>query len=1137
MPQESIDNLYLHTRMRLVRTARRLFLTETSKLLVQLLFYFFFSFLLITVLELIFELSSAVRIGFWAGGAIFALVFVAKKILPNLRGIWAPGEAELEETAVRVGRAHPAVADSLLNFLQIYQDRGISCDPEIKTISLKQLYRKFDPVEFDSIVSYGPLGNVTRRLVVLGTVFIILFIIFPAAMNRAVLKMLYPANAFLEPLPVTLSNLTGNAVVLKNDPVELQGEFDGLTPHKIWLVIRTVDSNRDSVLEKLEIQPAGGNKFSYTINHVQNPFAYWFEATIDLSKFASRPALSAVGYVEVKERPFIRNLQIKLQYPRYTGFPEQLLAPNDGEISAVKGSIAHIEVEANKKIQQARVVFQHAAQIELKTVENRASGQITILQDDRYQIAILDADSIPNYQPVEYSIVVIPDESPFVEIVNPGRDLDLTEDMKVPLTVNLSDDYGFSGLVLRGRLIRAGSTGDTSEFRLKLPIRYLEKTKGISEILWELSSFFMVPDDYVEYFAEVWDNDQVSGPKSARSKVYVLRLPSLIDILEETDTQISENLEDTEKMVKESRELRKKLEEINREMKREKQLSWERKKEVEEQMTRQKDFLKKLEDIRTKLEENIQKLDDQNLISPETLEKYLELQKMLQEIATPELQKLMEKLQEALEKANLPEVKKALEEFKFSAEQFEQNIERTYELFKQVQLEQKMDELVQMAEKMLKEQQRINRELENPDASSEKLKQLQNQEGHLEKQMDFFEEKLENTRDLYQETTGENSEDLQNLEKFLEAEQISQEMQQMQQQVGQGKLRQAKSQGKKLSTQLGNLHNLTSQAKENMLREQKQQLLQAMQKVVDEMLKTSFEQEKLIEQSQKTDMASPRIPEIARKQAQLRENSIQIIKQMMSISKKTFFVSPQMNQTMASLMKNIQKSLEQLEERNPASASRAQTRAMANLNQAVLSMQSSMQQLSQAGSASGFEEFMEQLQQMAGQQGQLNQQSMGLFQQQGQGRMKLSEDALARLAAQQEMIRQSLEKLNQQMGSRGDVLGRLNELGQEMEKVIDELKRNKLDRKVIQRQERILSRLLDAQKSIREKEYSRKRKAEHERNVLVKSPPQLQKEFLERENILEKELLESLQEGYSLEYQNYIKQYFETLSRKTQTPP
>jgi hypothetical protein len=375
--------------------------------------------------------------------------------------------------------------------------------------------------------------------------------------------------------------------------------------------------------------------------------------------------------------------------------------------------------------------------------------------------------------------------------------------------------------------------------------------------------------------------------------------------------------------------------------------------------------------------------------------------------------------------------------------------------------------------------------------------------------------------------------DLQKAQEFLEDSQISEQMRQMQQQLFSSDMQQAQKSGQNIQKQMEMLQSMLQQAKQNMAQMQKQELMQEMQKVTQDMLQASYQQESLAEQSSRTDMASSQINDIARKQAQMRDNAVQIIRQLVDISKKTFFLSPQMNQTMSSLMQNMEASLGNLEERNMRNAAKAQKDAMGDLNQAILAMQSSMGQLSQSSSASGFEQFMKQLQQMAGQQGQVNQQSMNLLNQLGEGKMQLSGDALARLAAQQEMIKESLNKLNEGIGNRGDVLGRLDDLGKEMEEVIKKLQQRQFDRKVVERQEKILSRLLDAQKSIREKEYSKKREAEREDKIIVKSPPELKKELFDREDLLKKELIQALKEGYSSEYKDFIKLYYDILSRQS----
>jgi hypothetical protein len=76
------------------------------------------------------------------------------------------------------------------------------------------------------------------------------------------------------------------------------------------------------------------------------------------------------------------------------------------------------------------------------------------------------------------------------------------------------------------------------------------------------------------------------------------------------------------------------------------------------------------------------------------------------------------------------------------------------------------------------------------------------------------------------------------------------------------------------------------------------------------------------------------------------------------------------------------------------------------------------------------------------------------------------------------MIRQGLAELQQSMQNESGLMGRIGDIGREMGEVAEEMRHRGLDERVIRRQERILSRLLTAQRSLRkegqkEERYSR----------------------------------------------------------------
>ena len=140
--------------------------------------------------------------------------------------------------------------------------------------------------------------------------------------------------------------------------------------------------------------------------------------------------------------------------------------------------------------------------------------------------------------------------------------------------------------------------------------------------------------------------------------------------------------------------------------------------------------------------------------------------------------------------------------------------------------------------------------------------------------------------------------------------------------------------------------------------------------------------------------------------------------------------------------------------------------------------------------------------------------------------------ALYQLAAEQEAVRKSLSELEGEFGNRSEILGHLGEMGKEMKKVVEDFEALRIDQTTIDRQKKILSRLLDAEKSLRERDYSRQRQAEAGEDVVRRSPEQLSPEAVRKEGTGKDDLTRFMQEAYPKEYEQMIKDYFKALSEE-----
>jgi hypothetical protein len=143
----------------------------------------------------------------------------------------------------------------------------------------------------------------------------------------------------------------------------------------------------------------------------------------------------------------------------------------------------------------------------------------------------------------------------------------------------------------------------------------------------------------------------------------------------------------------------------------------------------------------------------------------------------------------------------------------------------------------------------------------------------------------------------------------------------------------------------------------------------------------------------------------------------------------------------------------------------------------------------------------------------------------------MDDGGLAKLAAEQEAIRRRLAQMLEKYGEQG--AGRLSPLLDEMDKTAEDL-RAKRGREGVKRQEKILSRLLEAQHAMQEQSYDETRKAKTGTNVSRPGPAEIQTPASDLAERIRWDLMRLSEEGYSQEYQALIRRYFDAVMNEAQ---
>ena len=658
------------------------------------------------------------------------------------------------------------------------------------------------------------------------------------------------------------------------------------------------------------------NNYHLTLENIRKPIDYYIQAIPGFPAEWHDKLLSKTYLVETLNPPMVNELQIEIQPPFYTKLPQKFLELNVGDIMAYPGSKIKISGQASKNLKTAEVIFSDEEKIECKIRENKFSYTFTINSDKSYYIAICDYEDLSNQNPIKYSITVLADQFPFVEIIEPGQDLEIAADGAVNLVIEGNDDFGFKSLDLNYQVVgKIKETRDSTWQIVPIKINSMVAKHFQQSYLWNFANLPVSYEDVVKYYVTVTDNDIINGPKKSQSSIYYIRFPSLEQLFDEFQMTQDENLETTEDLAKESEELKKDLEEISREMKREKELDWERKRSLEATIEKQKKIQEKIQKIENDLDQAINKMENNQSFSPELLEKYHQLQDLFQEIATPELMQAMDELQNAMDNLDQKSGQQSVEKFKLNQERFKENLERTLALFEKVKLEQELDRMVKMAEQLKKEQSEISKALEDDKLLNEnEQRSLLDKE---EKQKDLLEGIEKSLAELDKnETLNEYPKSQNYLEEAKDSgAQLQNQMQEMMSQMSAGSQSQAGNTSKELEQQMSQLSSSLQQAQNEMMMSDKKKIMAKMQKITENLLKLSENEENLISETKGLSNYTDRYPEVAGAQQRIIEGMSYVIRDIIDLSHETFFISPEISKSLGSANGNMRKSLSELENR------------------------------------------------------------------------------------------------------------------------------------------------------------------------------------------------------------------------------
>lgn len=1070
-----------------------------------------------------------------------------------------------EEAAKLIGTSMPGVKDRLLNLIQL---ESLENSSGLAYASIQQKTKEFEPLSFESVIDLKQNRRYLKYLAIPVSLICIILLINQNILFQSTDRIVHFNREYSPKAPFSFILQNKSLTAFYNEDFTITIKLSGAAiPPNAYMVSKN---------QRFKMTSAEPGSFSYTLERIQQPLDFQVEAAGFFSEVFS---------IELVNRPELTQFNVELEYPRYILRKNEKIV-NAGNLEIPEGTVVKWKLKT-ANAEKALITF--SSDNQSQDFQNTGSEMFSyskkFKEPDQYEIALENKNS-KNKERIAYNIDVVKDQYPQI-VVNNFKDSILYQ--RVILGGMIGDDYGVTQLALKFK-IRNENQKEILNESVNVPITKNQLQQSFF-YNWSVDSLKLKPGDQLEYYLQVWDNDGVNGRKSTRSATYTFLVPSEDNLVAEISRSQSQTQSQIDKSVTKANKLQDQIEQANQKLKGKQTLDWQDKKMLED-IIQQKQGLDQMVE---QLKEENKLLEDKKDAFTEQDEKIKEkakqIQKLMDELLDEETKKLFEELKKLLnENTDMNQIQKLLDKMNQNTNNLEKELERTLELFKQLQYDFKLDQTIEDLKKQIEEQKALlekTETLEKDQKSDGKKKDQKEQKdkaskdksdkqtkGEEEKESDKKEgdqkeadksgENTENKNDSskqdeksesekspneslakeqeeLQKDFEQTKEKLKELEKMgeeldkndqLPSEEESNEVQQQQQQskeqLQQNQPSKSKQPQKKAMEKMQQMQEQMEGMQSSMSMEMDMQNLESLRQILHGLVKLSFDQEGLMKEFNELQQNDPRFNALAQNQLKLKDDAKILEDSLLALGKKDPMMGSFITKEIGELNDHLDKVIESNRERRRPQASSEMQMTMTSINNLALMLDDHFDMMMQM--MANAQPSMKKSNQKKGQKPSLSQ----MQQQLNQKIQELKNSGkggrqLSEELAEMAAEQERIRRALQEMQEKMKNEGQMpgGDLPSKMEQTEMDLVNKQITEQMIQRQKEIMTRLLETEKSMREQDMDEERKGETAKDY-DKEIPKAFEEYL-RLKEKEVELLKTIPPKLYPYYKKEVNEYFKRM--------
>jgi len=850
--------------------------------------------------------------------------------------------------------------------------------------------------------------------------------------------------------------------------------------------------------------------------------------------------------VRVTDRPFVGDVAIRAIYPAYLDRPAETM-PAGEAVRVPRGTTLVIRGRASAVLDAVALVSVRDT-LRLVPEGHNFSGRLNASRGGRWTwIARGERGPVADV-PAPLDVDVIPDSAPHVAIIDPAHDTLVLTGTELPLRAAASDDHGVATVTMRSwREMASGTALPGVEQPLAAPST--PEWSGAATI--DAGVRGLQPGDVLHVTIAATDNSP--WRQTSVSKELVLRVPSLTEQRELARAMGDSLAARATRTAAEQKQLAQKTDEASKSRDRtstsdgksngasgsnsDKAAMSYRAAEQSKALAQQQ---QKLEEQVKSLQKDAQALGKQlqaaGALDSALSRQLAEAQQMLAQALTPELQQQLEDVQKSTRQQSPDDARQSMEQLARAQQALRQQLERSAEMLKRAALEGSMQTLRDEAKDLAQQERATADKMARADSGAGKdagqqsdrsrqlasdVKQLAQrlqqekaesgpkalQQGaqHAQQSADAMKEaapkndaqsgaQKQQGTDGQSDSSGQRQQGSaqqqqqqdsgaqpQNGAKQQSGSQQQQNAGQRQQSSGAQPSAQQTAAAQQGAEQMEQAAQQLSDARQQQIQEWKNGLTKDLDKSIQETLQLARQQQALAEQAR-----AGGSPSLKGDQSAVQQGVEKVSEGVQRAARQSSHVSPQSQRALGDAQQRVQEATRQSADASPngqQETAGAMEEAAQSLNDAATKLMADRQRAANGSSASGFSEMIEKMRQLAKEQGSLNGQSASLMP--GAGGQPSGEGS-----ERARTLARSQRGLAQRTEDAGEGEAHAAQMAKEMREIAAQLESGRVDASLLDRQQKLFHRLLDAGLSLQkdEREDTGKRESESATNAELVPP-------------------------------------------------